>query len=168
MLLAVFLFLRTCNFLPLALDQRGMRRYSSLEDVERVLQVRQIILPSYFPDDIAWPPREIIAGRVPDAIIILHFEHQRTGDLIMALAQIQGEQPLPPLRLAPVVSLGSQPIVHDEWKGVLELGLCEDRKPCNTLDLRQGTHRIRITARLAQGALSKMAKSLRMSRIERL
>ena len=71
----VSISLYVLNKVPLYLQEGKEKSYSSLEDAEYSLGVR-IFLPSYFPDYLIWPPKEIKVIRKPSLVITLAFMSQ--------------------------------------------------------------------------------------------
>ena len=45
--------LKVLNWLPTAVEEGLMRKYSSIEDVRSKLKIREILVPSYFPQSFS-------------------------------------------------------------------------------------------------------------------
>src|SRR3990172_13056941 len=88
------LALKLLGWLPLALEKDSPRSYRSIEEVRAELRPSTIYLPSYFPQYLKWPPSEVYAGRSPSDglaspsfVILMHFTHQKTGDVVLSISQ---------------------------------------------------------------------------------
>jgi hypothetical protein len=81
-------------------EPRGVRRYASLEALERETRT-QLLLPFYFPDTLAWPPAAVYraAGRGrPTAIAI---GARASGETRLVIAQCLDPGCVIPERLLP-------------------------------------------------------------------
>ena len=65
MIVLLILALKVMNWLPLAMHQDTVRRYDSIEEVRSALNMKDIYVPSYFPQQISWPPSAILAQSKP-------------------------------------------------------------------------------------------------------
>jgi hypothetical protein len=101
---AAALLLRAADCAPAALggEPRGLRRFETLQDVERATGVR-VRLPAYFPDTLGWPPARIrlALGRPP--VVCVQFAAASGG--LSAAARVgppgagSGAAPRAPARL---------------------------------------------------------------------
>ncbi len=105
-------------------ESRGVKRYGSIEEVERKLKQR-VLLPAYFPDTLQWPPSSVRLASRPPVSVLLAFTGREGGKEQLFLAQVVGEagsiapQLLPPglvLHTA-AVSLGGIPGALSRIKG---------------------------------------------------
>ena len=56
-----------------------MRRYGDFEEMRTTLGIRQVFVPSYFPEDFRWPPTGILAQGKPYPAVIMEFERSGEG-----------------------------------------------------------------------------------------
>jgi hypothetical protein len=72
---------------PAYIQERKQKSYSSVEEAESSLGLK-IFLPSYFPDYLVWPPKEIKVVRKPSLIITLVFITQGDGSPGLVIHEI--------------------------------------------------------------------------------
>jgi hypothetical protein len=54
--------LKVSNWLPTVFQEGIIRKYGSIEEVKSKLRLRDIYIPSYFPQKFKWPPSRILDG----------------------------------------------------------------------------------------------------------
>jgi hypothetical protein len=69
---------KIANYLPMALQKDTMRKYKSIKEVKSKLNIRDVYIPSYFPQ-ILWPPSTILAQDKPFVAIILEVNRTEKG-----------------------------------------------------------------------------------------
>ncbi len=154
---ALVLVLRVLDWLPLAIKKDTVRRYSTLEGVREELGRRDIYLPSYFPQSLRWPPSEIYASR---DVLLMHFTHMETGELILSLSQTaRGVKPLSS-RLEPERIIKQDTALLKGREVKLSLAVCKDGKPCNRALLGEGGYTLEVIFRGPVEELQKITESL--------
>ena len=156
----LIVMLKVANWLPTAVQKDTMRRYHSIEDVRATLNIKDIIVPSYFPQNFAWPPAEIFAQNKPFTAVIMEIKHSLNGDVALIIYQAESTtfRPDEKIKMLQVKERVSYPL-----KGrivVLEAGVCKNDEPCSRLTWDEGKYRIGITARLLPPELAKIAESM--------
>lgn len=86
--LAAGALLRMLNKAPehIQPEQKNVVLYQSIEEAERTLRIR-ILVPSYFPDYLAWPPLSIRSERKPKFKVTLEFRYQDRNQLALTLEE---------------------------------------------------------------------------------
>ena len=139
-------------------EPRGVRRAASVEDAERRLQAR-VILPSYFPDSLRWPPATVRFTRDDGGSVALSFLG-RDGGPALLLAQTTGEGATLPEairgRLA-VIQQQSAPVGAD---AVLARVVAEDGTLWNQLEWNAGGRHYLLRGRGSLDDLIRMARSV--------
>ena len=156
----VILVLKVANWLPTAIQKDTMRRYQNIEDVKSKLGIKDIFVPSYFPQNFAWPPSEILAQNKPFAAVIMEIKHDRRGDVALIISQAESADFRPDEKIK-IVQVRER--VSYALKGrqvVLESGVCKNDEPCSRLAWDEGSYRIHITARSLPPELVKIAESM--------
>lgn len=156
----LIVILKVANWLPMAIQQDTMRRYHSMEDVRAMLNIKDILVPSYFPQNFAWPPAEILAQNRPFKAVIMEIEHSLKGDVALIISQAESRvfRPDEKIRVLQVKERVSYLL-----KGrnvVLETGVCKNDEPCSRLKWDEGRYMIGLTARLLPPELIKIAESM--------
>lgn len=152
--------LKIANYIPTAIQKDTMRRYHSIEDVKSNLNIREILVPYYFPQSFVWPPSEIFAQNKPFTAVVMEFRHARSGDvaLIISHADSKNFKADEKIKIVQIKEKISYPL-----KGrtvALEVGMCKNEEPCSRIAWDEGKYRITITARSIPPELLKIAESM--------
>lgn len=139
-------------------EPRGIRRAGSIEEAERRLQAR-VIVPSYFPDSLRWPPSTVRFTRDDGGSVALTFLGKDGGPALV-LAQTTGERATLPDgirgRLA-VIQQQSAPVAAD---AVLSRVVAEDGTLWNQLEWTAGGRHHLLRGRGPLEDLFRMARSI--------
>ena len=95
--------LAVMNWVPRAFQKDTFRRYGSIDEVRTALNIRNIYVPSYFPQHIVWPPSEILAQGKPFPAVVMEFKDAGSGEIVLVLSQSQGG----PFPAGPAIDLAS-------------------------------------------------------------
>jgi hypothetical protein len=148
------------NWVPQIMQKDTMRRYASIEDVRRQLSIKNILVPSYFPQDLAWPPAEILAQRKPFIAIVMEFNRATTGntELIISQAASEGFEPVRKVRIEK--TLEKTEYLLKGRKAVLDVGTCRDDNPCSSLSWKEGENHILVVMKSNPFELIKVSESM--------
>jgi hypothetical protein len=152
--------LKIVNYLPMALQKDTMRKYNSIEEVKSKLNIRDIYIPSYFPQNLAWPPSTILAQDKPFIAIILEFNHTEKGDIALIISQSVSTNFTPDEKIK-ILQVNEK--VSYPFKGrdmTLEAGVCKEEEPCSRIIWDEGKYRINVTAKSTPPDLMKIAESM--------
>lgn len=155
--------LMTLNWFPLIAQKDLMRRYGDFEEMRTALGIRQVFVPSYFPEDFRWPPTGILAQGKPYPAVIMEFEKsgedkaREVGMMIYQAAE-DGFSPggtlvVSRIRERATYSLRGRP-------AILEVGSGVKGEPCSRISWREKEVRITVLARLTPFELMKVAESM--------
>lgn len=152
--------LKIANYIPVALQKDTIRRYHSIEDVKSNLNIREILIPSYFPQNFVWPPSGIFAQKKPFAAVVMEFKHAQNGDIALVISQADSKnfKADEKIKIVQIKEKISYPL-----KGmtvVLEAGVCKNEEPCSRITWDKGRYRITVTARTSPPELLKIAGSM--------
>ena len=142
-------------------EPRGVKRYRTLEEVERKLGER-VLLPAYFPDTLRWPPAAIGLASGPPPSLTLTFTGREGGEKRLILSQALGGGGAASLRLLPpglvlqttAVSLGGIEAELSRIRG-------EDGAIWHNLTWRGEGRQVALRFRGPVEELLKMARSMR-------
>jgi hypothetical protein len=159
----VLISLYVLKKVPAYIQESEQKSYSTIEEAEYSLGSR-ILLPSYFPDYLIWPPKEIRVVRKPSLIITLVFISQGDGRPSLVIHEIisntdeskgVGVDSMEPNRDSEEiqVSVGGS-------KGTLELGVVEKGSGWTQLSWRQGDRKIVLRSNGSVEDLLKIARSI--------
>ncbi len=137
---------------------RGVRRAGSVEEVERRLQAR-VLLPSYFPDTLRWPPSQVRFTREEGGSVALDFQG-KDGAPALLLAQTTapaGEIPDAIKGRLAVIQRQSAPLGED---AVLARVVAEDGTLWSQLEWTGKDRRFLLRGRGSLEDLIRMARSI--------
>ncbi len=158
---AVLLTLKVLNWLPFVLDQETLRPYAGIEEVRSKLNLRDILVPSYFPETITWPPAKILAQAKPYPGVLMVFN--KTGkqdDFVLVISEstsgdFPGGRSLPSLTVKQKV-----PYELVGRKALLEAGACDGREPCSRIIWTEDRLHIMILMKDSPVELIRIAESM--------
>ena len=155
--------LKALNWFPLIAQKDLMRRYGDFEEMRTALGIRQVFVPSYFPEDFRWPPTGILAQGKPYPAVIMEFERSGEGKarevgMMIYQAAEDGFSPggtlvVSRIRERAAYSLRGRP-------AILEVGTGVKGEPCSRISWREKEVRITVLARLTPFELMKVAESM--------
>ena len=156
----VVIALMAMNWLPLMLQKDTLRRYDSIEDVKIELNWKGLLVPSYFPNNITWPPREILAQNKPYPAVFFKFNHADSGDVVLTVSQSASPKFSADSVIKIVQVRERVPYTLKGRSSVLEVGLCEKDEPCSRISWKEGIYSMTITMRSPPFELIKIADSM--------
>jgi len=154
--------LRALDALPAYLGgaARGVERFHSVEEVERRLRER-LLLPSYFPDTLRWPPAEIRVHAGPLPSVALTFAGSER-DARLVVFQSFGALGIPPPQLLPAGRvLQTVTVPLHGTQAALSRVLDGDGRLWHELGWSTGERRIVLRSRGPVDELLRMAESVR-------
>ena len=155
--------LKALNWIPLIAQKDLMRRYGDFEEMQTELGIRQVFVPSYFPEDFRWPPTGILAQRKPYPAVIMEFARSGEGknrEVGMMIYQAARDDFSPggPLVLSRIREKATYPLKGRS--AVLEVGVDVKGEPCSRISWREKDVRITVLALLTPFELMKVAESM--------
>jgi hypothetical protein len=155
--------LKALNWLPLIAQKDLMRRYGDFEEMRTSLGIREVFIPSYFPEEFRWPPAEILAQGKPYPAVIMEFDRSEEGKarevgMMIYQAAEDGFSPGGPLALSRVRERATYSLKGRS--AILEVGSGVNGEPCSRISWREKDVRITVLARLTPFELMKVAESM--------
>ncbi len=153
------LALTILNRIPLAFQKDTLRRYDNLDEVRTTLNMNDVAVPTYFPQDVSWPPSEIIAQGKPFPAVFMKFAQTGTGNIAMVIVQAEGYfdagKPIE------IVSVTESVEYHLKGKkAVLTVGIGKKGEPCSRITWQEGKRFLSVTMRSTPFELTKIAESM--------
>jgi hypothetical protein len=157
---AVLVLLKTLNWLPTLLQKDLLRKFDSVEEVRAKLNIREVYVPSYFPESITWPPSEILAQAKPYPAVLIIFHAPKTRDAALVISQAASDA-FSEHSLIPLVRI-TRTISYDlkNRKALLEVGICGNNEPCSRLSWTESSYRIRLVMKAPPFELIRIAESM--------
>lgn len=152
--------LKFMNYLPMLIQPDIMRRYRSIEEVKSTLNIKDIHVPSYFPQGLIWPPSEILAQNRPFTAVILEFKNGETKDIALTISQSASAtfRPDEKIKIRRIKDKIGYPLKGRDI--ILEAGVCAGEVPCSRVTWNEGRYTIIVTAKSEPPALMKIAESM--------
>ncbi len=148
------------NRVPVTVQGDLLKEYDSIDAVNAGLPSLPIYAPSYFPEDLRWPPSRVLAQGQPFPAVLMEFEATRSGRPVLVICQSAGGA-FPPgdkLRLAKVKERTAYRLKGRDAS--LEVGTCGDGARCSRIAWTEGAYRIDVTGRSAPLDLIRVAESM--------
>jgi hypothetical protein len=156
------LVLKLVNWLPLSFEKGEMRKYKTVDDIRTELRLSQIYTPTYFPENIKWPPSEIFAQRRPFVMIMMHFTHSDTRNLALSIYQVDADAHFDPSKDREILYVKKEiPVLIKNTEGSLVMAVCRPKDICNRLSWEAGPYRVTLISDYKPERLIKIAESMR-------
>ena len=152
--------LTVTNWLPTMLQEGMMKKYRSIEEVKSKLKVRDIYVPSYFPQSVKWPPSRILAQSRPHFALLMEFSLGETSDVSLVISQVAGNGPIPEEKLSLVQVKEKANYSLKGRTALLEVGACKNDLPCSRISWNEGEYRLTLVMKAPPFDLIKIADSM--------
>jgi len=152
--------LMVTNWLPTVLQEGAMKKYGSVEEVQSKLKIKDIYLPSYVPQSIAWPPSRILAQSRPFLAVLMEFAHRKTGDVDLVISQVSDRGSIPDRKLSLVLIKEKTTYPLKGRSALLEVGFCMNDVPCSRISWHEGNYTISVAMKAPPFELLKIADSM--------
>ncbi len=162
MVVAVAVSLNLLNWVPTVFQKDGVRKYKTIEAAKSELKLDDLLLPSYFPQYLIWPPSEILGRRRPTKMVLMHFINYEKKDTVLSVMQAETADPHPVRsRIEPVKTRKREAVLIKGRRGELSLGLCAGGEPCNSVTWESDDgYTFTIIAKDSVEELLKIAESM--------
>jgi hypothetical protein len=156
----LILALKVMNWLPLAFQQDAVRRYKTIEEVRSALNMKDIYVPSYFPQQISWPPAAILAQSKPFSALVMEFTRADKRNTALTISQSEGAalNVENPIEIRVVTEK-----VQYSLKGrnaILTVGSCAKDEPCSGITWTEGTYTMTVLMKSTPFELTKIVESM--------
>lgn len=161
MVIAV-LAIAVLDWLPGSVDKGGMRKYSGMNELRTEQSLQPLMVPSFFPERVAWPPSLLMAQASPFVAVVMEF-NDKDGAPVLSIAQSasEGFEAGGPISMSEVrQSLKVKLAGRD---ALLETGLCQQGAQCSSLRWsREGqqTRHVRMIMKAPSVTLLRIAESM--------
>lgn len=157
---ALILGLRVMSFVPAAVQGGVLQQYRSIDEVREKLKIRDVYVPSYYPQCFLWPPSLVAAQTKPFTAIMIGFTRRDGDDSCLVITQTQ----LPHMLKDEKTAMERvKEKVRYSLKGrdaLLEVGACKDDVPCSRITWNEKEYRITVLMKSTPIDLVKIAESM--------
>ncbi len=154
------LVLKGLNRLPLVVQDDFMRRYPDLDEVRGTLAIPAILVPSFFPQNLSWPPSTILAQGKPYPAVIMEFEKAGGKETVLLISQSSSAEFFPDekIRIVDVKERVAYPLKGRN--AVLTVGLCRNAEPCCGISWKEKDFHVHVLSRSTPFELIRIAESM--------
>jgi hypothetical protein len=152
--------LKAANWLPTVIEKGLVRPYASLDEMQHALNVRNILIPSYFPEHLVWPPAYILAQTKPHYALTMEFVDRKSSATALVIAQSAGAPIEVNRRLQITEVREAQSFDLRGRSAALQVGVCAGGETCSRLTWQEGPLRIEAAMRSTPPDLLRIADSL--------
>lgn len=157
---AVIAVLKTLNWLPAVLEKDMLGKFGSIEEVRAKLNIREVYMPSYFPESITWPPSEILAQARPYPAVLIVFQDRQTRDAALVISQAASDA-FADNSLIPIERITrTVPFDLKNRKALLEVGTCKNSEPCSRLSWNENSYWMKLAMKAPPFELIRIAESM--------
>jgi len=148
------------NYLPMAIQADTIRKYHSIDEVRSRLNIKDIYIPSYFPQGLIWPPSLVLAQNKPFTAVITEFKKagKEAPALILSQSASANFKTDEKIRMRGIKEKISYPLKGRDM--MLEAGVCDNEEPCSRITWAEGRYTITVTAKSEPPDLLKIAESM--------
>lgn len=153
-------FLKVLNWTPDLLQEGLPRTYASIEEVRSKLHIRDIIIPSYYPQGLQWPPARIIAQSKPYVMILMECTRQEDNNVSLIITQTLLPH-TPPKTAIDILQMNER--VTFPFKGrtaLFEVGLCGNDEQCGRLSWNEPLYHVAVVMLAPPSEIMKIAESM--------
>ncbi len=156
----VVAMLKAANWLPTVMEDGLVRPYASIEEARQTLHLREIHVPSYFPQGLAWPPARVLAQSKPYVALLMEFKDRERGEIALIISQSEHAPLYADKKLEITKVTETVPYKLKGRSTVLAVGLCGESDTCSRLAWAEGSLRIEAVMRSSPPELLRMADSM--------
>lgn len=152
--------IKILNWVPSVAQPDLLKKYRDIEEVKTGLNLRGIIIPSYFPQNLKWPPSSILAQGKPFPAVVMEFEQDFSKETVLVISQSVSENFQADGKIS-VVQLKER--VNYPLKGrdaVLEVGFGKKGEMCSRVSWKEGKYWIHVMSKSPPFELLKVAESM--------
>lgn len=152
--------LKLAGWLPLLAQKDLLRNYSTVEEVKAELGLREIFVPSYFPQNLSWPPSAVLAQGKPFPALIMEFGQVEgpSAGLVISQSLSDSFRSDGKIRFENLKEKVRYPLKGRD--STLEVGTGAGGGPCARLSWKEGIYHMTVTARSTPFELIKVAESM--------
>src|SRR5512145_3511793 len=137
------------NRVPVLVQGDLLREYDSFDAVSAGLPALPIYVPSYYPQDLRWPPSRILAQGRPFPAVLMEFQGRRSGRTVLVISQSARAKFSPDDKVRIVKIKEKTSYVLKGRDARLEVGVYGDGASCSRIAWTQGAYRIDVTGKSA-------------------
>jgi len=152
--------LKLLNWLPLAAQKDLLKEYRDLEDAREAAGIETVFVPSYFPQNLSWPPSMIWAQGTPFPALLLEFGKPVGKETVLLISQAESESFFPGERIRFLEVKQSVPYSLKGREARLQVGVCPGGETCAGIAWKEGKYHIVVRAKTSPIELIRITESM--------
>lgn len=144
------------------LQKESLRTYKGIEELQKNFE--GLIIPTYFPEFLKWPPSRIVAQKRPYMAIAIELKDKENNIALVLTESEKEDFHLTGLSIKDTLEI----LPHDikGRKAILRVGSCSpplklnETKVCSDLTWKEGKYYVNITIKSGPFELIKIAESM--------
>jgi hypothetical protein len=157
----VLILLIFINQLPSLIQKDFPRQFSSIEEARFTLALDNIIVPSYFPEEISWPPSFIFAQKKPFKVVVTEYKDVRSGNTALIIVQASTAANIKQYQRIRLSVIKQEAVYNLKGKNAhLQIGTCENLLPCSQISWQDEHENYALLSTSSPFELIKIAESM--------
>ncbi|HEY5764397.1 MAG TPA: hypothetical protein VIS30_00075 [Candidatus Deferrimicrobiaceae bacterium] len=152
--------LKLLNWLPLAAQKDLLKEYRDLEEGRAAAGIETAFVPSYFPQNLSWPPSMIWAQGTPFPALLLEFEKPIGKETALLISQAESESFFPEERIRFLEVRQNVAYTLKGREARLQVGVCPGGETCAGIAWKEGRYHIVVRAKTSPFELIRIAESM--------
>src|SRR5208337_2236475 len=132
------------NWLFFFIAEGIVRSYSSIVDVKAKLKLKEVFVPSFFPQQYVWPPYESIAQTKPFTSVIMKFRGINGKPDALVICQSSATASVPDCFPRMIQIRESTSYKMKGRLALLVVGACGHNEACSRMTWLEGRYRITV------------------------
>lgn len=135
--------LSLANRLPSLLHEGFAQRYDTVEEAARSLGLdNKVLVPTYFPEGISWPPSMILAQKKPFKAVVIEFREAKTMKTVLIVIQSSLQDSNVQLQRITMTEFREKTEYRLKGKiALLQVGTCDNGITCSRMTWQEnGLH----------------------------
>jgi hypothetical protein len=157
---ALFGLLKALNWVPGALQEGFPSAYDSIEEVTAKLHIRDISVPTYYPQGLRWPPSRITAQSKPYTMVLMEFQRKEDNRVSLVISQTALSHPAPDPGVELIRTMESVRYPFKGRNALLEVGQCRNNEQCSRISWSEPPYRVDIIMLSPPSEIVKIADSM--------
>lgn len=155
----IILVLKILYWLPSVIQPDIMKSYKSIEEAKSKLNIKEIYVPSYFPEGLVWPPSNVLAQKKPYLAIVIEFKDKK-GNLALIISQAASKKFTPDKKIKMAQIKQKVNFNLKGRKADLVVGLCKNEELFSTISWNERYYSLTVIAKLSPADLIKLCESM--------
>jgi len=152
--------LKVLNWLPLAARPDLLAEYRDLEEARMAAGIDAALVPTYFPQNLSWPPSLIWAQGTPYPALLLEFGRPTGKETVLLISQAGSASFFPEERMRFLEVEQDAPYSLKGRQARLTVGICPGGESCSGISWQEGGYRIVVRAKLSPFEVIRIAESM--------